>query len=77
MATTVEELVAQAMSLPNESRAQLADLLVQSLDAGELGGIDRLWTAQAKRRRDEVRRGLVGTIPGEEALAKVRQSVRR
>ena len=65
------------MDLPAESRARLADLLVESLDAVELGPIDRLWITEAKRRRDEVRSGRVETIPGDEALKKVRDIVRR
>ncbi len=77
MATTVEQLAKQAMNLPAESRARLADLIVESLDADELGPIDRLWVAEAKRRRDEVRSGGVETIPGDEALQKVRDVVRR
>ncbi|HUF41216.1 MAG TPA: addiction module protein [Verrucomicrobiae bacterium] len=76
MATKVERLAKQAMELPSESRAQLADLLVESLDAQELGHIDRLWIATAKLRRDEVRSGRVETIPGDEALQKVRDIVR-
>ena len=43
MTTTVGQLAEQAMSLPAESRARLADLIVESLDANELGRIDRLW----------------------------------
>ena len=65
METTLEQLAEQAMCLPCESRAKLADLLVQSLDAGEFGLIDRLWAAEAKRRRDEVRGGQVETIQGD------------
>ncbi|MCZ7625957.1 MAG: addiction module protein [Candidatus Methylomirabilis sp.] len=77
MATTIKKLAKQAMSLPTESRAELADLLVESLDAEELGQIDRLWVAEAKRRRDEVRSGRVEGIPGDEALKRVRDAVRR
>ena len=77
MATTVERLAKQAMNLPTESRARLADFLVESLDANELGQIDRLWVAEAKHRRDEVRTGHVQTIPGDEALQKVRDVVGR
>ncbi len=76
METTIESLVEQAMTLPNESRAQLADLLVQSLDTGSAGTLDNLWAAEAIRRRDEVRAGQIETIPGEEALRKVRESIR-
>lgn len=77
MTTTVEQLAEQAMSLPTESRARLADLLVESLDANDLGRIDRLWAAEGIRRRDEVRAGRVQTVPGDEALRKVRDAVRR
>ena len=76
METTLEQLVEQAMSLPCESRAKLADLLVQRLDAGAFGLIDRLWAAEAKRRRDEIRGGQVETVQGDEALRRVRESVR-
>ena len=59
MPLTLEQLTAEAMQLPSESRALLADRLVESLDSAELEDIQRLWTAEAIRRRDEVRR-LVG-----------------
>jgi len=70
MASTVEKLLEQAMILPSEARARLADLLVESLDAADLGPIDKLWAAEAKRKRYEVRTGQVETIPGEDALRK-------
>ena len=76
MATTIEQLAEQAMALSNESRAQLADLLVESLDTQDVGQIDQLWVSEAKRRRDEVRNGQVKTVPGPEALQKVRDALR-
>ena len=77
MATKLENVTAQAMSLPTESRARLADRLVESLDADELGGLDRLWIAEAKRRRDELRTGSVKPIRGDVALRRVRDAARR
>ena len=77
MATTLYKIVEQAMGLPSDSRAQLADLLVQSLDSDGLGYVERIWVDEAKRRRDEVRNGKVDTIPGETALRKTRESLRR
>jgi hypothetical protein len=77
MATTLEQLVEQAMTLPSESRARLADLLVESLEGADLGQIERLWLTEAKRRRDEVRDGKVETIRGEDGLRQVRDSIRR
>jgi len=72
MPMTIEQLAQEALALPSDQRALLADRLVESLDAAEISRIDRLWATEAKRRRDEVRRGEVQTIPGDEALARVR-----
>ncbi|MGH8310175.1 MAG: addiction module protein [Steroidobacteraceae bacterium] len=72
-----EELAKRALDLPAESRAQLADLLVESLDGGQLSKIDHAWAAEAKRRRDEVRSGKAKTIPASEALRQVRDSLKR
>ena len=77
MGTTVEELARLAMSLPREGREQLVDLLVESLDADAPGPFDQLWLDEAKRRRDDVRSGRVTSIPGEEALQRVRDSLRQ
>lgn len=64
------------MMLPPESRAKLADLLVESLDSAELGRIEQLWLSEAKRRRDEVR-AKVKTISGPEGLRRVRDTLKR
>jgi putative addiction module component (TIGR02574 family) len=77
MASNVERLAEQALKLPGESRARLADLLVESLNADELGRIDERWVAEAKRRRDEVRSGLVKTVSSSEVRRRVRGAVRR
>jgi len=76
MTTSLDKIVEEAMGLPSESRAELADLLVQSLDLGALGHFERIWVDEARRRRDQVRAGEVETIPGESALRKVRESLR-
>lgn len=65
----MEQLVEEAMKLPVESRAILADQLVESLDLGAPDDLQRLWLAEALRRRDEVRSGQIKSIPGEEVLA--------
>ena len=77
MPVTLEELAQKAMELPAEHRAELADLLVASLDAAELGRIDRAWLAESKRRRDEVRAGNASSIPANEAIRQVRDALKR
>jgi hypothetical protein len=77
MPLTLEQLTAEAMQLPLESTVLLADRLVESLDSAELDDIQRLWAAEAIRRRDEVRSGRVQAVPGEQVLDEVRRLVRR
>jgi len=76
MATTVARLAEQALKLSGESRAQLADLLVESLDASDLGRVEQLWVSEARRRRDQIRSGQVKPILGEEALRKARNALK-
>ncbi len=77
MSLTIEQIAEEALSLPSEARALLADRLVESLDPLEDGYIRQLWVAEACTRRDDVRNGLVKTIPGQEALNRARKSVAR
>jgi hypothetical protein len=74
---TVEQIAEEALLLPSEARALLADRLAESLDPLEDGYIRQLWVAEARTRRDEVRSGAIKTISGHEALAHVRKSVAR
>lgn len=74
---TVEQIAEEALSLPSEARALLADRLVESLDPLEDGYIRQLWADEARARRDSVRNGVIKTIPGREALERVRKSVER
>ena len=73
MELTVEQISEQALSLPQDARALLADRLAESLDPAEEGALHRLWAVEAVRRRDEVRNGSVNPIPGDVALAQVRR----
>ena len=75
MSMTVEQIVDEALGLPSEARALLADRLVESLDPAEDGYVRQLWAGEAMRRRDEVRAGRVLAVPGKEGLAQVRRAV--
>ncbi|HAG85065.1 MAG TPA: acyl-protein synthetase [Cyanobacteria bacterium UBA12227] len=70
---SVEKVMKEALSLPSALRAWLAEKLVESLEFDIDDRLQTLWVTEAKKRRDEIRSGLVQTIPGEEALAQVRQ----
>jgi hypothetical protein len=77
MPLTPEELAREAMELPAEGRAKLADLLVESLDAAQLSRIDRAWLAEAKLRRDGLSRGSESSVPAAEAFRQVREKLTR
>lgn len=77
MILTVEQISEQALALPSEARALLADRLVESLDPAEDLHIQQLWSAEARRRCDDIRAGRVQSIPGDEALERVRRALTR
>ncbi|MBE9104200.1 addiction module protein [Nostoc cf. edaphicum LEGE 07299] len=63
----------EALTLPSAARTLLAEKLIESLEFDVDETLQKLWTDEAKKRRDKVRSGAVSPIPGEEALARVRQ----
>lgn len=77
MPLTLNQVADEAMQLPPASRALLAERMVESLDVGERDEIQRVWAAEAIRRRDDLRSGRVQPVPGEEVLAEVRRTVGR
>jgi len=64
------ELFDEAVSLPVEIRTQLVDKLLRSLHPVQKE-IDKLWTAEAEKRVEEIKSGKAKTIPGDEVFKKV------
>jgi len=77
MHITVEQIVEEALALPSEARALLADRLVESLDPAEDGYLRQLWVKEAQRRIEEVRSGRVTPVSGEAAFSQVRAAIKR
>lgn len=67
---TTKELIEEAVSLPVEDRALVAESILRSLNAPETA-IDRRWAKVARRRLAELRSGKVRPVPGEEVFARV------
>ena len=68
MTTKVKALAKTAVLLPPKDRTYLAERLLASLDESDL---EEQWTAEAKRRQDEVRSGRVKPIPVEELYRRI------
>ncbi|MFO7569869.1 MAG: addiction module protein [Smithellaceae bacterium] len=66
---SIDEIATQAMALPGEARALLAEKIVESLHQES---IQEIWLTEAKKRREEVRSGRAKSIPGDEAMQSVR-----
>jgi Putative addiction module component len=74
---TLEELISEATALPDAGKAILIDKIVESM-AGE---IDRdilvAGVQKAQERLAEIDRGAVQTVPGDIALAQIRQLAKK
>ncbi len=65
-----KDLIAEAISLPVEERAQIADAVLRSLNVPE-SDIDRQWTAVARERLEQLRSGQTQAVPAEEVFTKI------
>ena len=61
----IEIIYREALSLPVQERAQLAEQLLSSLDTLSESEIEQLWFQEAARRAAEMDQGLVQRIPAD------------
>lgn len=71
-----DELIEEAMSLPVELRAQLAEKLLKSLNPSQ-DEIDKLWALEAEKRVADIESGKVHTIEGKEVFEKIRKRLNK
>ena len=64
-----------ALALPQAQRADLAEVLISSLDLDEQTRIDTAWKAEIARRRNSLRLGESTPIPGEQVLRELMSPV--
>lgn len=69
---TSEEVFRDAMALPPNARAELTERLVESLAQDVAPEITSAQLAEVRRRIAQVESGEVELVPGDEALARVR-----
>ena len=67
----------KALSLPVDSRVNLVEKLIISLNLPIQTEIDRLWAEESERRVFKIDKGEVELVPGEEVFAKIRQKYQR
>lgn len=72
----LKELTAKAMALPAKDRAELAELLIQSLEEQDDEAIKSAWLAEISRRDQEIRAGAAVTKPADQVLRAAREQLR-
>lgn len=79
MSIPLEQLEAEALNLPLNQRARLAQRLLASLDEEEAEDpqeVERAWEEEIRRRLEAYHAGKVQTIPASEVFAKARARLR-
>ena len=62
----IEAIRQEALSLPPQEQARLAEQLLFSLDTLSEAEIEQLWFQEAAHRAEEIDKGLVKRIPADE-----------
>jgi putative addiction module component (TIGR02574 family) len=71
MSSDVQELYAKASALPPADRAELAGLLLESIEEERDEGVEEAWAAEIAKRMADYRTGKVKTIPWSEVRARL------
>ena len=76
MSPGLKECEVQALRLPVDERAVLAEHLIESLDSLDDVENERLWIEEAERRYHEYRQGRVSSKLAAEAIRNARTQVK-
>ena len=76
MSERLDELKHEVTQLSESERAELALILIESLEPlGDFGDADEAWRAEITRRSAEIARGEVQPVPGDDVFARLRQQL--
>ena len=76
MATSRDEILRKALSLPEQERADLVGALIESLDVDVEAGVEEAWRVEIERRAKELDSGAVQSIPWEVVKARLSRAPR-
>lgn len=76
MGQSVRDLYAKAAELPPNERAELAGLLLDSLEDERSPGAEQAWATEIERRMSEYRAGRLKTLSWQEVRAHLHRSDR-
>lgn len=76
MATELERLREDLLALPTQSRAYLAQAMIESPDEGYDEDAEALWLEEIKRRDNEISSGRAVLEPADQVLREARERLR-
>lgn len=74
---SIDELETQVLSLPAEERARLAHTIIASIEDRSDGDVEEAWIREIDRRAEQIMRGEVELVPGDEVFRKAFERLRR
>ena len=75
MSELAEQLIQQALGLPADERAEVAERILSSLES-PLSAIDQLWAREVEDRIDAYERGEIEAIPAEDVFNAIKNRKR-
>lgn len=76
MSPKTEAIMTEALQLPREARALIAEKLLESLDLEEPFEVSPEWKQEIARRCREIDEGTVELIPADEVFREARERLR-
>jgi putative addiction module component (TIGR02574 family) len=76
MAASKDDIFRNALTLPEQDRADLIGALIDSLDAEVEENVEEAWRAEIERRAQELDSGVVQSIPWEVVKARLARTSR-
>jgi len=77
MLMTIDQIVDETRSLPQDTVAELVDRILMESHGGQGAAHAKAWSDTVRRRIDDIRSGRVEGIPAEQTSEKVRRIVGR
>ena len=73
MQNVLAEIKAKASQLSEAEKAELALSLIESLDGPADAAVEESWRIEIERRVQQIERGEIKLIPGDEVFARLRR----
>ena len=76
MSAAAKEIIEAALKLEPESRAEVAEGILESLESSSYGELSPAWEEEIERRVREIEDGRVQMIPAEQVFTEIEASLR-